>query len=239
MAILQQSSNGGGPITGWPLTTLAPAGQTFAVCLAVKDSMSIQRPSYDDPTVIETKNFTRFLFGLSDGTMIQTGEMTISLNEKSKLFKTLTSWNGTMPFSGFDTEVQVGKGATLNIIHKTSQKGREYADISAIMPVMQGMEAQVPDRAKFVIPNGDEAPVPVQNAPIVQPVQPAQQFNPQPIQQAPVQQPVQTATTVNVDQPQQVPVQPQPVQQPVQQPQQQTLGGQFTPPPSESSKVPF
>jgi len=233
MAILQQSSNGGGPITGWPLTTLAPAGQTFAVCLAVKDSMSIQRPSYDDPTVIETKNFTRFLFGLTDGTLIQTGEMTISLNEKSKLFKTLTSWNGTMPFGGFDTESMVGKGATLNIIHKTSMKGREYADISAIMPVMAGMENQIPDRSRFVIPTGDEAPAPVQNAPIVQPVQPMQA----PIQQAPVQQPLQTATTVTVDQPQPVPVQ-QPVQQPMPvQPQQATMGTQFTGPTPEN--VPF
>jgi len=154
----------------------------------------------------------------------------ITLHEKSKLFKTLTSWNGTMPFSGFDTEVQVGKGATLNIIHKTSQKGREYADISAIMPVMQGMEAQVPDRARFVIPTGDEAPAPIQQAPIIQPAQPAQQFNPQPVQQAPVQQPLQTATTVNVDQ-------PQPVQQPVQQPQQATMGTQFTGP--QSTNVPF
>ena len=224
MAILQQSSNGGGPITGWPLTTLAPAGQTFAVCLAVKDSLQIQRPSYEDPSVIETKNFTRFLFGLSDGTMIQTGEMTISLNEKSKLFKTLTSWNGTMPFSGFDTETMVGKGATLNIIHKTSQKGREYADISAIMPVMQGMEAQVPDRSRFVVPSGDEAPATVQNAPVVQPVQPMQ---------APVQQqPMQATTQVNIDQ-------PQVVQQPVQQsaPSQQTMGTQFTGPAPEN--VPF
>jgi len=196
--------------------------------------MNIQRPSYEDPSIIETKNFTRFLFGLSDGTMIQTGEMTISLNEKSKLFKTLTSWNGTMPFSGFDTESQVGKGATLNIIHKTSQKGREYADISAIMPIMQGMEAQVPDRAKFVIPTGDEAPAPVQNAPIQQPVQPMQA----PIQQVPQGQPMQATTQVNVDQPQAVPVQ-QPVQQPAPQPQPQqaTMGSQFTGP--QSTNVPF
>ena len=223
MAILQQSSNTGGPITGWPLTTLAPAGQTFAVCLALKDSKNIQRPSYEDPTVIETKNFCRFLFGLPNGEMIQTGEMTISLNEKSKLFKTLTSWNGTMPFSGFDTETMVGKGATLNIIHKTSQKGREYADISAIMPVMQGMEAQVPDRSRFVIPTGDE-PAPIQQAPVVQPVQPMQA----PIQQ----QPMQATTQVNIDQPQVV---QQPVQQPA--PSQQTMGTQFTGPAPEN--VPF
>ena len=194
--------------------------------------MSIQRPSYEDPSVIETKNFCRFLFGLTDGTMIQTGEMVITLHEKSKLFKTLTSWNGTMPFGGFDTESMVGKGATLNIIQKTSQKGREYADITAIMPVMAGMEAQVPDRARFVIPSGDEAPAPIQQAPVVQPVQPMQKFNPQPIQQAPVQ----TATTVTVDQPQPVPVQ-QPVQPIPVQPQQATMGTQFTGPAPEN--VPF
>ena len=235
MAVLQQSSNGSGPITGWPLTTLAPAGQTFAVCLAVKDSMSIQRPSYDDPSIIETKNFTRFLFGLTDGTMIQTGEMTISLHEKSKLFKTLTSWNGTMPFSGFDTETMCGKGATLNIIHKTSQKGREYADISAIMPIMQGMEAQVPDRARFVIPTGDNQNdinlQPAQIQQVAQPIQPVQKFNPQPIQQAPTQ----VATQVTVDQPQPIPTVQQPVQQPM--PQQATMGTQFTGPTPEN--VPF
>ena len=111
------------------------------------------------------------------------------------------------------------------------QKGREYADITAIMPVMQGMENQIPDRSRFVIPTGDEA-APIQQAPIVQPAQPAQQFNPQPVQQAPVQQPLQTATTVNVDQPQVV---QQPAPQP--QPQQATMGTQFTGP--QSTNVPF
>jgi hypothetical protein len=198
--------------------------------LAVKDSLQIQRPSYEDPSIIETKNFTRFLFGLPDGTMIQTGEMTISLNEKSKLFKTLTSWNGTMPFSGFDTETMVGKGATLNIIHKTSQKGREYADISAIMPVMQGMENQIPDRSRFVIPTNE-----IQNDITLQPAQ-NQVIAPTSTIPQSQPQPLQTATTVTVDQPQQVPVQ-QPVQQPAPQPQQATMGTQFTGP--QSTNVPF
>ena len=128
-----------------------------------------------------------------------------------------------MPFSGFDTESMVGKGATLNIINKVSQKGREYADITAIMPVMAGMENQIPDRSRFVIPTGDEAPATVQNAPVVQPVQPMQA----PIQQ----QPMQATTQVNIDQ-------PQVVQQPVQPaPSQQTMGTQFTGPAPEN--VPF
>jgi len=231
MAILQQSSNTGGPITGWPLTTLAPAGQTFAVCLAVKDSMNIQRPSYEDASVIETKNFTRFLFGLPDGTMIQTGEMTISLNEKSKLFKTLTSWNGTMPFSGFDTETMVGKGATLNIIHKTSQKGREYADISAIMPVMAGMENQIPDRSRFVIPSGEN-----QNDITLQPNPVQQVAQTSTVEQT---QPMQTEMQANVVPAQPVPAVQNPVQQPAPQPQpqQQTMGTQFTGP--NPTNVPF
>jgi hypothetical protein len=95
------------------------------------------------------------------------------------------------------------------------------------------MENQIPDRSRFVIPSGDEAPAPVQNAPVVQPVQPMQA----PIQQAPVQQPVQTATTVNVDQPQPIPAVQQPVQQPAPQPQQATMGTQFTGP--QSTNVPF
>ena len=189
--------------------------------------MNIQRPSYEDASVIETKNFTRFLFGLPDGTMIQTGEMTISLNEKSKLFKTLTSWNGTMPFSGFDTETMVGKGATLNIIHKTSQKGREYADISAIMPVMAGMENQIPDRSRFSIPSGEN-----QNDITLQPA-PVQQIAPASTVEQP--QPMQTEMQANVVPAQPVPAVQNPVQQPA--PQQQTMGTQFTGP--NPTNVPF
>jgi len=92
---------------------------------------------------------------------------------------------------------------------------------------MADREAQIPDRSRFVIPTGDEAPAPIQQAPVVQPVQPMQA----PIQQ----QPVQTNTTVNVDQPQPVPAVQQPVQQPA--PQQQTMGTQFTGPAPEN--VPF
>lgn len=189
--------------------------------------MNIQRPKFEDPTVMETKNFTRFLFGLPDGSLIQTGEMTISLNEKSKLFKTLTSWNGTMPFSGFDTETMCGKGATLNIIHKTSQKGREYADISAIMPVMQGMENQIPDRSRFVIPSSE-----IQNDITLQPA-PVQQIAPASTVVQP--QPMQTEMQTNVVPAQPVPAVQNPVQQPA--PQQATMGTQFTGP--QSTNVPF
>jgi len=234
MAILTQSTGGDGPITGWPISAPAPAGQHLAVCLAVKDSMGIQRPSYEDPTIIETLDVTRFLFGLADGSMVQTSEMKISGHEKSKLVGTLTSWLGSPPPIGFDTESLIGQGVTLNIVAKVSKKGTNYSDVTSVSPVMAQLANQVPPVANFTIPQGDNPPsAPAQPVAPVQPIQPIQP---------------QVATTVTVDQPQVVqptqtvqPVQ-QPVQQvqpvqPIQQPGQQTLGGQFTPPPSES--VPF
>ena len=239
MAILTQSSSGDGPITGWPIATPAPAGQHLAVCLAVKDSMGIQRPSYDDPSIIETLDVTRFLFGVADGSLIQTSEMKISGHEKSKLVGTSTSWLGAPPAVGFDTETLIGQGVTLNVVAKVSKKGTSYSDVAGASPIMPQLANQVPNVAMFSIPEGDGPSAPAQPVAPVQPIQPA---------------PIQTATQVTVDQPQVVqpvqqvvqpqPVQPvvQPVQQPVQpiqpaQPQQATLGGQFTPPPTQT--VPF
>ena len=187
MAILQQSSNGDGPITGWTLELCRP-GQYLAVCLDVKDSFGIQRQKYEDPSQIETVDVCRFLFGTQDGQMIQTGEMKISAHEKSKLSGVLTSWTGSPKGAGFDTESLKGKGAMINIVEKVSQKGRTYMDITSITPVMQGMEAQVPQPSQFNIPGG--SPAPAQPAPA--------QPNPAP---APAPQ---ATTTVTVEQPQPV-----------------------------------
>ena len=199
MAILQQSSNGEGPISGWSLEPCRP-GQYLAICLEVKDSFGIQRPKYEDPSQIETIDVCRFLFGTQDGQMVQTGEMKISAHEKSKLAGVLTSWLGSNPGAGFDTESLKGKGAMINIVEKVSQKGRTYSDITSVTPVMQGMEAQVPQPSQFNIPGGASAPAPAP-AVVQQPVQPT----PAPAPQA--------TTTVTVDQPVQA-----------------TMGQQFTAP---------
>ena len=207
MAILTQSSNGDGPITGWSLEPCRP-GQYLAICLEVKDSFGIQRPKYEDPSQIETLDVCRFLFGTQDGQMVQTGEMKISAHEKSKLTGVLTSWLGSAPGAGFDTESLRGKGAMINIVEKTSMKGRTYSDITSVTPVMAGMEAQVPQASNFTIPGG--SPAPVQPAPAPAVVQ-------QPVQPAPAQPAPQATTTVTVEQPQTVqPAQTQMFSQPSQ-----------------------
>ena len=183
MAILQQSSNGNGPISGWPIEPIN-AGQYLAVCLDVKDSFGIQRPAYEDPTRIETLDVCRFLFGTQDGQMVQTGEMKISAHEKSKLVGVLTSWLGSNPGAGFDTESLRGKGCMINIIQKTSQKGTVYSDITSITPVMAGMEAQVPQPSQFNIPGGASAPAPQVNTQVTVEQPQMAQPQPQPVQQA-------------------------------------------------------
>jgi len=202
MAILTQSSNGDGPITGWSLEPCRP-GQYLAICLEVKDSFGIQRPKYEDPSQIETLDVCRFLFGTQDGQLVQTGEMKISAHEKSKLTGVLTSWLGSAPGAGFDTESLRGKGCMINVLEKTSQKGRTYSDITSVTPVMAGMEAQVPQASNFTIPGGSPAPAQPAPAVVQQPVQPVQ--------------PTQATTTVTVEQPQTVqPAQTQMFSQPSQ-----------------------
>ena len=68
----------------------------------------------------------------------------------------------------------------INIIQKTSQKGTVYSDITSIIPVMAGMEAQVPQASQFTIPGGACAPAPqattqvtVDQPQFAQPVAPA------------------------------------------------------------------
>ena len=191
MAILNQITSSDGPITGWPVEGLATPGQHVVVCLATKDTLGHQRPTYENPEVMETLDMTRFLFGLPDGSMIQTGEMKISSHEKSRLIGFLTGWLAGPPVmdGSWDYVVMVGKGAMITIVHKVSQKGRTYADIAAVSPVMDQLAGQVPQMASFQIPASSAEVPAAQPAPVqqVQQAAPVQQVQPAPQAQPAVQ----------------------------------------------------
>ena len=173
MAILTAQTSTDGPRTGWPLgDALVQPGQPVAVCLDVKDSLGIERPTFDDPTVMETVDLTRFLFGLPDGSMIQTGEMKISGHEKSNLVKFLTGWLGKPPRmdGSWDYREMKGQGAMLNVAHRVSRKGRTYADCQGISGVMDQLAAQVPNVAQFAVPEGAPPATEPQVQPVAQPV---------------------------------------------------------------------
>ncbi|MBF9140813.1 phage replication initiation protein, NGO0469 family [Hymenobacter properus] len=68
---------------------------------------------------------------------------TLSMHEKATLRNHLESWRGK-PFTdaeaaGFDILVLLGKPCMLNVVHKTSKAGKEYAEIKAIASLGKGM----------------------------------------------------------------------------------------------------
>lgn len=71
-------------------------------------------------------------------------EFTLSMHEKATLRKILESWRGKA-FSEeeakqFDITKLLTKGCMLSVIHKTSQKGSVYAEISSIASLPKGFE---------------------------------------------------------------------------------------------------
>jgi hypothetical protein len=71
-----------------------------------------------------------------------------SLHEKAGLRKDLEAWRGRaftpVELSGFDLEDVIGATCQLNVVAKTSQKGKTYSNIAAIMPLAKGMLKMVP-----------------------------------------------------------------------------------------------
>ena len=70
-------------------------------------------------------------------------EFTLSMNEKSNLRKFLESWRGKGftedEAKRFDITTLLGKPCMVSVIHKTSKKGKTYADISGVTTVPKGL----------------------------------------------------------------------------------------------------
>ena len=86
---------------------------------------------------------------------------TASLHEKATLRKVIESWRGKA-FSPEETEGEfrmsdmVGKGCTLQIIHRTNGE-RTYANIANIMSLKKGEQAPEPTLAPLVFDFGDSS----------------------------------------------------------------------------------
>lgn len=165
MAILRETKSNASRILS---DELAPKGTFIAVCLDVEDAFGVQRPKFDDPTQMETVDLTWFYFGYraKGGKMavIKSKPFKLSLHEKSALFQFLKSWKGEAPKAGLDTETLRGHGAQITVDHGVSQKGRTFANIISISPLIEGLEKNVPGVHEF--------------AALLEPQQPASANNP-------------------------------------------------------------
>lgn len=141
--------------TGYDIEALAPQGQYLAVCLKIEDQFGVTRTKYQSQEE-ESRDVTRFLFGLKDLTsgatfLVQTYEYTISGLPNSNLMKFLTQWLGAQPQIGWDYCELEGAGCMLTIAHKEAANtpGKVYAKIMSIAPVMAQLTAQVPHPSEF------------------------------------------------------------------------------------------
>lgn len=82
-------------------------------------------------------------------------DFTLSLGEKANLGKLVRGMKGEAWGPDYDEEQDVTKliGSTclLNVIHKTSAKGNEYAKIESAAPLPKGMDAPEPVNPPFVL----------------------------------------------------------------------------------------
>ena len=136
------------PSANLDLGPLAPAGLHVATCIKIVDQFNVERPKFENKNEMETKNVTTFYFAfqnITDGQLykVKTFEMTISGGTRSKLFNTLKSWLGRPPEHGWDYCEMVGKGAQINVQHRSTAQGKTYANIEGIMPLAAGQESRV------------------------------------------------------------------------------------------------
>ena len=126
---------------------LVPKGIYIATCIDVEDAFGVQRPRFDDPNTMETVDLTWFFFGFKNKAgemfLIKSKPFKLSLHEKSALFQFLKAWRAEVPQPGFDTESMRGAGAQITVEHGTSSKGKIYANIGSISPVMDGLETKI------------------------------------------------------------------------------------------------
>ena len=142
---------------------MPPKGTHIAVCIENEDFMEYQRFKYQS-NELEIVNLTRFYFAFIKADkryIVRTRLYKISLHEKSALLPFLSAWTGEPPPAGFDTRSLIGRAAQVTIAHTASPgNGKIYANISAIAPLMEGLEDKVPDPKTFAAFLGPYAPLP-------------------------------------------------------------------------------
>jgi hypothetical protein len=130
---------------------LCPQGNHVATCFSVID-LGMQEKSFQGESKI--KRMVRVSWELPNE-LIPDGELagqpfsisknyTLSLHEKSVLYKDLTSWRGRAftaeELSGFDLFNIAGVNCMLNVIHQPSADGsKTYANVSSVSQLPKGM----------------------------------------------------------------------------------------------------
>lgn len=143
--------------------TLAPQGNHVARCYQMIHIGTIDTEYMGEKKQVNKVNITWELpnelnvFKEENGPepFVISKEYTLSMGEKANLRKDLESWRGKgfseQEADAFDITKLLGVPCMINIIHKTSKAGNDYAIVSGITPLPKGLEcpSQINDSFEF------------------------------------------------------------------------------------------
>ena len=148
-----------------------PADMHHAICIGVFDLGSHYSAKFD-----KTTHKCLLMWELPDVRInikkdgmdvdvprLMSKQYSLSLNEKSILYKDLVSWRGRtfteQELQGFDLKNLLGVNCMLQVIH-ASKDGKTYANISSVLPLYKGIPSSKPqsDILYFSFEDNDEIP---------------------------------------------------------------------------------
>jgi hypothetical protein len=135
-----------------------PTGTQHAVCAFVEDIGTHEgsyngKPLVRHQIVICWELAEKMTQGDNTGKPFMVSKFyTLSLNEKSNLYKDLISWRGKAftdeERDGFDVERLIGANCLLNIVTTKKTNGKEYSEVASLSPTMKTMEKITPINTK-------------------------------------------------------------------------------------------
>lgn len=142
----------------------APAGSHVARCISVIDLGTQETPFGEAHKVRITWELPdeKAVFKEENGEQpfVLSKDYTLSLYEKANLRHDLESWRGRafteQELKGFDISKLIGAACLLSVIHKTSDKGKTYANISSVSALPKGMQCppMINDAVEYSISDG-------------------------------------------------------------------------------------
>lgn len=122
--------------------TPAPEGIHVACCCDVVD-LGLADHGFGE------KHYVEIRFQLEDEDeggkrFVVRRRYTLSLGEKATLRKDLETWRGRKftkeELAGFDLERLIGVAAQVQVVHRISEQGKTFANVSAIIPTGKGQK---------------------------------------------------------------------------------------------------
>jgi len=145
-----------------------PQGAHMAVCDMLVN-LGTQKTEWQGQVKFQPKIYLRFQVPShrvtikdEDKPMVIGEVFTLSLSEKSNLRPLLESWRGRgftqEELDGFDITKVLGLPCQLSITHSTAKNGKTYANITAAMPIPEGMTAPTLEGEKVLFESMETTP---------------------------------------------------------------------------------